>query len=336
MTKRNGSKFDIFQTVTDQVLEALGRDLMPWRKPWVTRNGLGGDVVSMHQNLVTHRHYRGINPFLLEITALTRGYTSPYWLSFKQAKEKGGQVRKGEKSTLVVFWKPTQYKPKAGTTCPKCHQGKLNASGKCDNCGKTTTTVKSMFLRHYNVFNIEQCDGIKAPTIETPPIGEEILEEFDPIAAAESIITNMPEAPTVRYGGNRAYYRPPTDSIGMPHRSQFETSAEFYSTLFHEHIHSTGHKDRLDRKDAFKGNFGDPDYAREELVAEMGASMLCAIAGVENNVDQSAAYIRHWMSKADYEAALKADKKLVIYAAARAQKAADYILGDTPDNGEDS
>jgi antirestriction protein ArdC len=328
------SKFDIYEAVTNQVLEALDRDIMPWRKPWVSRNGLGGDVVAMHKNFASKRPYRGINPFLLEITALTRGYSSPYWLSFKQAKEKGGQVRKGEKSTLVVFWKPMQYSPKAGTTCPKCRQGKLSASGKCGSCNKTTEKIRSMILKHYNVFNIEQCDGIEAPmVVETP---DEPVKEFDPITEAERIINEMPKAPPVRYGGDRASYSPPFDSIQMPNRSQFESSEAFYSTLFHEHVHATGHESRLDRKDAFKGSFGDPDYAREELVAEMGASMLCAVAGVENNVDQSAAYIRNWMTKADYEAALKADKKLVVFAAARAQKASDFILGVTHENGEES
>jgi antirestriction protein ArdC len=329
-------KFDIYQVVTDTVLDALDKDIMPWRKPWVARNGRGGDVVAMHQNLVSKRRYTGINPFLLEITALTRGYSSPYWLTYNQLKKKKGELLPGQAGnaggpgpTLVIFWKVSTFEPKPGNRCTRCHQGKLNARRVCDKCKKEAPKRASSFtLRYYNVWNIEQTT-LDAPAPAEPVEDEPEEPQVDPIAAADAILRDMPTPPRVNYGGNRAFYQPAFDRIGMPERNQFKSSESFYSTLFHEHVHATGHEDRVNRKDAFGHSFGSPEYAREELIAEMGAAMLCAIAGVENEIDQSVSYIRNWMSKADYEAALKNDKKLVVFAAARAQKAADYILGET-------
>jgi antirestriction protein ArdC len=321
------SKFDVYQAVTDQILDALDHDIVPWRKPWTTRNGGNS---TMHRNFVSKRAYRGINPFLLEVRAMTEGYTKPYWLTFNQAKaaaktEDGG-VRKGEKGTLVVLWKRIAFKPKKGSTCPKCGTEFSGSPLTCKNGHVAPEKVQTFILRHYKVFNVDQCDGLDLSKIEAP--ADDAMDETEilPIEAAEAIIANMPNAPKIRYGQDGAWYRPSADLIGMPDRSVFDSSEAFYSTEFHEAVHSTGHESRVNRKDAFKGSFGSPDYAREELTAEMGAAMLCAIAGIDNELSQSAAYIRHWMSKADIKAAIKNDKKLVVMAAARAQKACDYIL----------
>lgn len=325
-------KFDIYQVVTDKILTALDQDIMPWRKPWSVKNGQG----TRHTNFHSKRPYRGINPFLLEVTAVINGWTSPYWLTGKQVKEHGGKVNEdqyfsndGPGSTLVVFWNRSQYKPKPGYHC-KCG-GKYNTSLVCDKCGKPAPAkLTSALLRNYNVWNIEQTD-LEVPVVETPP-----EETFNPVEEAERILSEMPDPPKVRYADGGASYMPAFDVIQLPKRVDFHSSEAFYSTSFHEHVHSTGHEKRVNRKKAFGNSFGDPEYAKEELVAEMGASMLCAIAGVENDLGQSTSYIRHWMSKADYEAALKADKKLVVVAAAQAQKAADFICGDYQENGEQS
>jgi antirestriction protein ArdC len=172
-------------------------------------------------------------------------------------------------------------------------------------------------LRYYRVFNLDQVAGIKKPSLENLPI-------FQPIEEAETIASTYQEQVEVSHGGTRAYYQPATDSIRMPEKEAFDSSEEYYSTLFHEFTHSTGHQSRLNRAGITEMHyFGDEIYSREELVAEMGAAMLCAVAGIENKtVKNSAAYIQSWLSK------LRDDKKLVVHAAAAAQKAADFILGN--------
>jgi antirestriction protein ArdC len=175
-------------------------------------------------------------------------------------------------------------------------------------------------LRYYRVFNLDQVSGIKKPALENMPAFESIKE-------AEAIAAKYQEEIEVTHGGSRAYYQPSSDSIRMPDRETFDGSAEYYSTLFHEFTHSTGHKSRLNRAGITETHFfGDEIYSKEELVAEMGAAMLCGVIGIENKtIKNSASYIQSWLAK------LKDDKKLVIHAAAAAQKAADFILGNRAD-----
>jgi antirestriction protein ArdC len=179
-------------------------------------------------------------------------------------------------------------------------------------------------LRYYSVFNVEQCDGIEYPKPDVPTF------EFTPIERAEQIVAGMPNKPEITSGGDSAYYRPSLDQVNMPPKERFERPEYFYDTLFHELTHATGHESRLNRKGVADkdehSQFGSDPYAREELVAEMGASFLCGHAGiVERTIDNSAAYIGHWLEQ------LKQDPRLVIVAAGQAQKAADYILGTQPE-----
>jgi antirestriction protein ArdC len=286
------SSFDVYQTVTDQIVAMLEAGVVPWRSPILGRTSAGHP-----RNLESGKQYRGVNVFLLAFTAFAKGYGSSYWLTFNQAKKRGGMVRKGESSSMVVFWR--QYE----TT---------------DKETGLPTTVP--ILRYYNVFNAEQVDGIEVPdAVKFEPI------DFKPIEAAEQIASNFAGGPAVEHdGGQQAFYRPASDTVHLPQRPRFASVEEYYSTLFHELSHSTGHSSRLDRKlDTNPRPFGSPDYGKEELVAEMSAAFLCSRAGIQPAVIQNqAAYLAGWLKQ------LKSDKKLVISAAGQAQKSADWIRGE--------
>lgn len=286
---------NIYEMVNQRIIELLERGTVPWRKSWSAGSG-------MPKNLVSKKEYRGINVFLLSAMS----YSSPYFLTFNQAKSKGGSVRKGEKSSMVTFWKLMDRNDSDGE--------------------EVAVTGKIPLLRYYNVFNLEQCEGIDAPE------PEETVNEFTPIEKAEQIITGMPNSPSIHYGGNRAFYRPAEDRVQMPHKHTFEHSEDFYAVLAHELSHSTGAKHRLARKEVMERNaFGSNDYSAEELVAEFAASFICAHAGISNEtLEQSANYIDGWLS------VLKGDKKLLVIAAAQAQRAADYILNRKFDVEEES
>ena len=280
---------DIYQTVTDRILEMLDKGTVPWRQP--IRNAGGG----WPRNIESGRPYRGINVFLLSMTAWVQGYTSSYWTTFRQVDKAGGHVRKGEKSTMVVFWKKLEVKDE-----------------------KTGEPKQIPVLRYYNVFNAEQCDDLKAPDVPSEPV-----EPFDPIEEAESIVTDYPDRPMLEFKGKQACYLPKDDLVRMPKPEQFLCREFFYATMFHELAHSTGHSTRLNRQlDARLPAFGSPDYSREELIAEMGSAFLCATAGISpQTIEQSAAYIAGWRKR------LAADPKVVVMAAGAGQRAADWILG---------
>ena len=274
-------KVDVYQVVTDQIIEALEKGVVAWQKPWTS---LGGP-----KNLQSKRPYRGMNAFLLALSP----YKSPYWTTFNACKKAGGTVKKGEKGTLVVFWRILTV----------------------DDSTTKSGTKKIPLLRYYKVFNVEQCEGLKVP--------ESNLPEFDPIEEAQTIIDEMPDAPTIEHGGDRAYYVPLTDDVQLPFPEVFDTPADYYATAYHELVHSTGHASRLGRVTDWS-TFGSDPYAKEELVAEMGAAFLAGFAGIEPRYEANAAYLNSWINK------LKQDKKLLIQAASQAQKAADYILGNAP------
>jgi len=283
------SSFDLYQTVTDQIVSMLEAGVVPWRSPILGRSKAGHP-----KNLNTGKQYRGVNVFLLAFTSFAKGYGSSYWLTFNQAKERGGNVRKGEKSSMVVFWKQYETKDK-----------------------QTGEPVKVPVLRYYNVFKAEQLDGIEIPdAVKFEPL------DFQPIGAAEQLAAGYLAGPAISHdGGQQAFYRPATDSVHMPEKTRFASVEEYYSTLFHELSHSTGHSSRLDRKlDTDPKPFGSPDYGKEELVAEMSAAFLCSHAGIQPRViENQAAYLGGWLKQ------IKADKKLVISAAGQAQRAADWI-----------
>ena len=243
------------------------------------------------QNFISRKAYRGINSFLLHAA----GYASPFWLTFKQVQSLDARVKKGEHSFPVIFWKIFED----------------------DETGEKR---KIPLLRYYNVFNVAQCEGIK--TLSVPDSNG----DFHPIERCEQVVAEMPARPCIEHGSARACYSPAQDTVRMPEAKRFESPEAYYGTLFHELIHATGHASRLARKEITEPiRFGSDPYSREELVAEMGAAFLCGHCAIENStVAQSASYIQAWLER------LKDDRKLVVHAAAQAQKACDFILGIQP------
>lgn len=285
---------DIYQAVTDRIIELLERGTVPWRSP-IRHAGSG----LLPTNLLSGRAYRGINTFLLGLTAWAEGYASPFWVTFRQARQRGGHVRKGEKGTLVVFWKQHATTDR-----------------------QTGEPVTVPVLRRFTAFNTDQCEGLELPDTGEP---EPEREDFQPIRAAAEIVTGYPARPAIEHRGRIACYSPKSDTVRMPEPAEFTSRESYYTTLFHELAHSTGHSKRLDRGlDADPKPFGSPDYSREELVAEFGAAFLAAASGIsQQSIDQSAAYIDGWRSR------LSRDPKLVIRAASAGQRAADWVQGIT-------
>lgn len=285
---------DIYQEVTDRIIGCLEQGTAPWRNP--IRRGSGD---GWPKNLESGKRYRGINVFLLGLRAWESGYSSDYWVTFNQAKAKGGQVRKGEKGSLVTFFKMYSTKDR-----------------------KTEEEIEVPVLKHFIAFNVEQVEGIEIPDVPAPDAN---AIPFEPLDEAERIVLGYKSKPLITHdGGNRAFYRPGTDTVHMPRPERFDNRESYYSTLFHELSHSTGHSDRLNRGlDTELAPFGSPDYSREELIAEMGAAFLCAVSGISPpTIEQSASYLQGWIN------VLKGDKRLVVGAAGAAQKATDWILGD--------
>ena len=282
---------DVYRIVTERVIALLEAGTAPWRKPWH-----GGD--SPH-NLVSQRPYRGINTLLLGSTS----FASPYWLTFNQVQQLGGRVKKGAKSDLVIFWKV------------------FNSQKETDDGSSSEQTAKRRppILRYYRVFNVEQTEGLEK---HVPPAPQE--RPFTPIERAASIIEAMPQRPAVCHDAPEAYYAPARDFVNLPRPETFDTAENYYAVAFHELTHSTGHESRLNRPGVAGSRlaaFGSADYSREELIAEMGSAFLCAEAGIESTLDNSAAYLKGWLE------ALKGDARLIVTAASAAQCAADFILG---------
>lgn len=297
------TKKDVYEIITERIVSMLEAGTVPWRKTWRTGSGSG---FAAPMNLKSGKAYRGVNVFILAC----QGYGSPYWVTFNQAKALGGSVRKGQKGTPCVFWNWIVRDAKPGERAGK--------DGK----------VRIPFLRYFTVFNVAQCDGLTVPDATAVPAPG----PAEAIDAAEAIVRGMPNAPAIGYHGDRAFYSPAHDSITVPTRDAFESPAAFYATVFHEMGHSTGHADRLDRKGVAQPSyFGSHEYSQEELVAEMTAAFLCAESGIEAaTIENSAAYIASWLQS------LKNDPKMLVMAAAQAQKAADYILDRGHDDAADS
>ena len=276
----------IYEEITNRIIAQLEQGIIPWRKEWTVTGESG-----LPANFQTKKPYRGINI----LTLMATPYASRWWMTYKQAQELGGQVRKGERGQHIVFWK---------------FDKKVDAA--------TGDEEKIAFARMYTVFNLEQVDGITAAL----PLDDG--RTFDPIAEADAVVTAYMSSgnhPTLAHGGDRAFYRPSTDHVQMPPQTAFSHPRAYYSTAFHELTHSTAAPSRLDRK--LGHTFGDCDYSKEELIAELGASFLCADAGIAccELLTNSAAYIQAWLHK------LRNDKTLVVSAAQHAQKACDFILG---------
>jgi len=272
---------DIYAAVTDRIIEQMEQGIIPWQKPWVA----SGKAISH----ATGKPYSLLNQLML-------GRPGEY-LTFTQCQKAGGKVRKGEKASMVVFWKFIEQEDE-----------------------ETGEKKQVPFLRYYSVFHIDQCEGITAKhTTETAfPDGAEALD------VAQDIIYDYLSRTGVKLlheEGDRAFYRPSSDEVVLPIRKQFMSTAEYYSTAFHELTHSTGHPSRLNRltQPSF---FGTEDYSKEELIAEIGAAALVSHVGLEtaSSFRNSAAYIQNWLG------VLKDDKRFIVSAAGRAEKAVNLIL----------
>ena len=275
----------VYQIVTDKIIEKLESGVVPWRKPWRTESPC---------NLVSQREYNGLNRILLA----SDGYSSRFWLTFNQVEKLGGRVKTGSKSSIVTFWKRNPYKKHNEETGEdELRQGLL--------------------LRYYRVFNLSQTEGIA----DKLGLGES-AQPVPNIGVCDAIVRDMPSRPPI-VGSDHAWYSAVADQVGIPSREKFSSSEEYYSTLFHELVHSTGHKSRLHREQFDNPvRFGSESYSKEELVAELGASMLCGVAGISPSVlDNSASYLQSWINR------LRGDSRLIISAASAAQKASDFILG---------
>ena len=298
--KTNAKQNDIYAQITGAIIKELENGTVPWQKPW--QNGTFMGCISH----TSGKPYSMLNQWLL-------GNRAGEWLTYKQIQKEGGKVKAGEKSSLVVFWSFTDVVKKETET---------------DENGNEIEVCKVVkrypILKGYNVFHVEQCEGIK------PRFNNEALTyEHTTVEMAEQIVAEYVEREALRLeikDTNRACYSPFFDKVELPMRKQFKEGAEYYSTLFHELTHSTGHARRLNRPEIVNINFfGSEDYSKEELVAEMGAAFLCQAVKIEceKAFKNSAAYIAGWLR------ALKNDKKLVVMAAAKAEKAAEYIMHGT-------
>lgn len=288
------NRADVEQAVTQAVIDRLESGVAPWTRPWATAG-------FAPTSLSTGKPYRGINTLLLTVEAETKGYSSPLWATYKQLQSLGGQVRRGEKSTVIVYWNVLRKEER-------------DASGEA-------TTKSIPLLRYYRVFNAEQADGVTIP--------DRFKVEREPVAvpdAVSSVLDGYADGPEVRHvPQGRAYYSPLADKVTLPVLEQFDAPEGYAETLFHELTHSTGHPDRCSRFSVTgNGPFGCEAYAEEELVAEMGAAMLAGRVGVDISLDNTAAYVGGWLSK------LRDDRRLIITAAQRAQRAVDRILGEQP------
>jgi len=282
---------DVYTRVTDRIISDLEQGVRTWLKPWHAEHAAGRISQPRRHNGTP---YRGINVMLLWGEAEEKGYAAPIWMTYKQAHELGAQVRKGERGSLVVF-------------ANRITRTETNEQGE-------DTEREIPFMRGYSVFNVEQIDALPAHYYAQPanplPLSQRIesAERFMTATRAE-----------IRHGGNSAFYAPGRDLVQLPPFETFRDAESYYATACHELTHWSGHKSRLDRNFNAK-RFGDSGYAREELVAELGAAFLCADLGITPEIrEDHAAYLGHWLE------VLREDKRAIFSAAAHAQRAADFL-----------
>jgi antirestriction protein ArdC len=304
MTKRL-TNAEIREQVTADIIEALKQGCRPWAKPWTST--VAGSP--MPHNCISGHEYQGINVLWLSAQAFNKGYASQQWLTFNQARKAGGHVRKGEKGCKIIFTKPLVIRDKDG-------------NAETDSKGRDKVIH---MLRVSTVFNIEQTEDVKLPKREQP-VEREPLTEDDAIRTAKAMLEDA--GADVRYGGSRAFYSPADDFIGLPNVEDFNSGAGFAATALHELTHWTGHSIRNDRK--LVGAFGSEAYAYEELVAELGANMLCTKVGIENEVEHHASYIESWIAK------LENDHNFIFKASKLAQDAVETICGKEETNQQEA
>lgn len=290
------TKVDIYERVTEVILKRLEQGTVPWNSPSIAQ-------VGFPRNFLTKNHYQGINVFLLA----SAGYASPWFLTYRQAKELGGQVKKGEKGLLIVKY------------------GTFEKEEKSPDTGKSKTSKRG-YLKGYTVFNSSQIDGIDFPKIKHPD-----YQPSEKVKLAQAIVEGMPQRPPIDEGPHACpHYQIKADKVGMPERETFATEERFYKSLFHELTHATGHASRLERDTLIKNKgmmatgTAQRTYAKEELVAEMGAAFLTAHAGIVlDDFENAAAYLKGWLNVLK----IKENRRWIVEAASKAQKATRFILG---------
>jgi len=289
-------KSDVYSRVTDKIIADLERGNLTWLQPWQAGHKAGPVSRPLRAGGIP---YRGVNVLMLWAAAMEKGYSCPLWLTYKQASELGGQVRKGEKGSLVVY---ANRITKTAT----------------DDKG-ADVEIEIPFMKGYTVFNAEQIDGLPAHFYATVQPLNNAIERLDSV---ERFFENTKA--TIRHGGNRAFYSPSLDFVQMPELASFRDAESYYATRAHEMIHWTRAESRLNR-DFGRKRFGDAGYSMEELVAEIGAAFLCAdLAITPETREDHAAYVASWLK------VLKGDKRAIFTAASHAQKAADYLHGLQP------
>lgn len=277
---------DIYEIITARFIDQLKKGTVPWQKPWM---GV--------QNIVSKKPYRGINSLILGGS----DFQSPYWLTFKQAHDLGGNIKKGEKATPVIYYKLFEKRDDHGNLV-------LGSNGR---------PTRIPFIRWSNAFNLDQTEGIEAPAQTAT---QEVIQPLD---KAAKIVAEAKICP-IYHTGFAAVYSPGEDVIRMPAQKTFRSPESYYQTLFHEMTHSTGHASRLDREGVtLPIKFGSERYSKEELIAELGASFLSNEAGILNQVqfDNSAAYLGSWIEK------FQNDPRMIFTASSQAQRSTDFILG---------
>ncbi|PHS61215.1 MAG: DNA primase [Thalassobium sp.] len=294
MAKKSFVKKDVYQEVTNKIIAKLEAGTVPWVKEW---DNQGNNLSKpLPYNFDSGNMYSGMNILSLWMSEEENQFTSNAWMTFAQAKKKGGNIIKGQKGTSLFFFKFVEKV-----------------------CADTGTDKSYAMPKPFTVFNLDQIEGIELPTCEEQP-----QPHNGPINTGVLLSYMIDQGIKLTDGKNTAYYSPTVDRIGMPPREQFHSESAYFGTLAHECIHSTGHKKRLDRF----SNITDildtvpspkKEYAFEELIAELGAAFLCAETGIQKDNEQTAAYIGHWLK------CLKSDKKFIAQAASRASKATKYI-----------
>jgi antirestriction protein ArdC len=293
-------KRDFRQEVTDNLVQMLEKGVAPWQKPWDSSMA----SIDMPLNPTTGKTYRGGNTLHLIATALQKNYDDPRWMTYKQAAENGWQVRKGEKGTQIEFWDV-----KDGQSKDRPENGGAQSKPKLEQADE-----RRLIHRVYTVFNASQVDGV-------PPHEPKQKSVFDAVHAGEQILHHS-GAQIIHDQLDRAYYSRSQDSIHLPTKPAFKDAAGYYGTALHELAHWSGHPSRLNRKTLAESyRFGDVNYAKEELRAELASVFLAAERGIPHNPEQHAAYVEHWIK------ALKEDKNEIFRAAHDASKAADFLLG---------
>jgi antirestriction protein ArdC len=279
------TRADVYEQITSALITAIEEGTGKFEMPWHT--------LSSPINAANRKLYRGVNILMLWAAARKHNYSSHEWATYRQWQELGARVRKGERSTLVVFWKffdsQTEEEQQEET--------------------EDTRARPRCFARAYHVFNASQVDGY-----ESKP--ESLLSESERIGQADAFFQSLPA--TIKYGGDRAYYSPADDYIQMPHFTQFKTPEAFVSTMCHELSHWSGAKSRLNRD--LSGRFGDESYAMEEMIAQISASFLCADLQIRSEPSaDDAAYVSNWLT------VLRGDRRAIFTAASKAQEAASYL-----------